>query len=64
MIDREELGKLVRKVWMEWAREQLDAKQDWLDPWETLSPRIKDVDCRIGEAVQQAVLENMKNGTN
>lgn len=46
----EQLGRLVRDVWMEWAREQPDIEQrpDWIDPWEKLPARIQEVDSRIG----------------
>lgn len=50
-IDREELGRVVREVWMEWAREQPDPKPSWLTPWDGLSEPDREVDRRIGEAL-------------
>lgn len=48
----EELGKLVREVWIQWAREQPTIKEHWLTPWECLSESDKEVDRRIGLAIQ------------
>ncbi len=45
---RELLGRLVRQVWMEWAREQPDSKPSWLLPWEELDDGQREVDMRIG----------------
>jgi hypothetical protein len=50
----EAMGRLVRKVWIEWAREQPNPKPSWLVEWEGLSEPDKEVDCRIGEAVANA----------
>lgn len=47
--DRERLGRIVREVWVEWAREQPSPKPSWLVPWEGLSEPDKEVDRRIGE---------------
>lgn len=52
MKTAEELGKLVREVWIQWAREQPTIKEHWLTPWERLSEPDKDVDRRIGLAIQ------------
>jgi hypothetical protein len=51
--DDVQLGRIVRDVWMAWAREQPDVAQrpDWLDPWEQLPARIQDVDTRIGRTL-------------
>lgn len=50
---REQLGRYVRHIWMEWAREQADvqagAHANWLTPWEQLGERDREVDMRIGE---------------
>lgn len=46
---REYLGRLVRKEWIKWAREQPSPKASWLVPWEGLSEPDKEVDRRIGE---------------
>lgn len=48
-VDRESLGKIVREVWIEWAKEQPSPKPSWLVPWEGLSESDKEVDRRIGE---------------
>jgi hypothetical protein len=48
---RERLGRLVREVWVDWAKEQPVPKNHWLLPWEVLSEADKEVDRRIGEAV-------------
>lgn len=47
--DREELGRLVRKEWVAWAREQDHPKHSWLVPWAGLSEPDREVDRRIGE---------------
>jgi hypothetical protein len=48
-VDREALGRLVRVVWVEWAREQPNPKPSWLKPWEELEEPDREVDRRIGE---------------
>lgn len=48
---RELLGRTVRRVWIEWARQQVDPRPSWLAPWEELSPEMQEVDCRIGVAL-------------
>lgn len=47
--DREQLGQIVREVWIAWAKEQPAPKPSWLVPWESLSEPDKEVDRRIGE---------------
>lgn len=47
--NRERLGRLVREVWIEWAKEQPAPKPSWLVPWEGLSEPDREVDRRIGE---------------
>lgn len=54
---REALGRLVREVWVKWAKEQLDPKPSWLVPWEGLAEPDREVDRRIGEAVARATEE-------
>jgi hypothetical protein len=49
--DREFLGRLVRKVWIEWASEQPIQKPSWLVPWDGLAEPDREVDRRIGEKV-------------
>jgi hypothetical protein len=48
---RESLGRIVRKMWVEWAREQPAPKVGWLWPWEDLSEPEKEVHRRIGAAL-------------
>lgn len=49
--DRDTLGRLVRGTWVEWAREQPEAKPSWLVPWEGLPEADREADRRIGEVV-------------
>ena len=51
MNDTDDLGRLVREVWVSCAREHPDPKPSWLVPWEGLGEWDKGVDRRIGEAV-------------
>lgn len=44
----EELGKLVREVWIEWAQKQPNCKDSWLVRWDGLSEPDKEVDRLIG----------------
>lgn len=52
--DRESLGKMVRRVWVEWASEQENPKPSWLVPWDDLTDPDREVDRRIGEALYLA----------
>jgi len=47
----DDLGKIVRDAWIEWAKEQPSPKASWLVPYEELSQPDKDADIRIGWAV-------------
>lgn len=49
----ESLGRLVRHVWVEWARRQPNPKPSWLVPWEKLAKPDRDVDMRIGAALYE-----------
>lgn len=51
---RELAGRLVRQVWVEWARQQPDPKPSWLLPWEELDDAQQEVDMRIGAALFDA----------
>lgn len=51
---RELLGRLVRQVWVQWAREQPDAKPSWLLSWEELDDGQREADMRIGAALFDA----------
>lgn len=46
---REALGRAVRDIWVEWAKEQPTPKPTWLKPWDALPEPDKEVDRRIGE---------------
>jgi len=48
---REWLGRIVREVWVRWAKEQPNPKPSWLVPWEGLDEPDREVDRRIGEVV-------------
>ncbi len=52
-LDRDYLGRLVRGVWIAWAREQPNPKDSWLVPWEGLAESDKEVDRRIGERLAE-----------
>lgn len=54
--DRETLGELVRKAWVEWARAQPHPKPSWLVPWGDLGEPDREADRQIGEAVARYVL--------
>lgn len=47
----DDLGRVVRQAWVEWAREQPAPKPSWLVPWEDLSEADQEADRRIGQAV-------------
>ncbi len=51
MIDRDDLGRVVREAWIVWAREQPVVKPSWLVPYDDLPEADKEADRRIGEAV-------------
>jgi hypothetical protein len=51
---REELGKMVRAVWDQWARQHPNPQPHWLTPWEELSDDYREVDRQIGEALYRA----------
>ena len=48
---REDLGKMVRKVWIDWVKEQPNPKPSWLKAWDELSEPEKEVDRRIGQTL-------------
>ena len=49
--DRDSLGKLVREVWIEWAKTQPHTKPSWLVPYGELSEADKEADRMIGTAL-------------
>jgi hypothetical protein len=53
-FDPEEGGKLVRLVWINYARQNMpNAKASWLAPWEECPPHVRAVDIEIGSALFQ-----------
>ena len=56
--DREALGKLVREVWVQWAKGLENPKPSWLVPWEGLAEADKEVDRRIGEVLYRQGFTN------
>lgn len=59
LTERERLGRLVREVWIEWAREQPDPKPSWLVEWDDLPEPDREVDRRIGERLVAAERERI-----
>lgn len=53
-MTREALGRLVRDVWIAWAKEQPNPKPSWLVEWDGLSEPDREVDRRIGEVIAAA----------
>lgn len=59
---REELGKIVRCVWVNYCIETNHVyKPDHVDSWEQLDEWAKEVDRRIGEAVAQHVIATLES---
>lgn len=58
--EREQLGRIVRYAWIEWAKQQENRKDHWLTPWEELDEPIKEADRQIGEQVADYVLRDQK----
>jgi hypothetical protein len=48
---RDRLGKLVRRAWIEWAKTQPNPKPSWLVPYEQLSDADKEADRHIAETL-------------
>lgn len=61
-VKREALGKVVRNVWISWARMQPNPKPSWLVPWEELSEPDKEVDRCIGERLYTIGYTDAKRG--
>lgn len=59
---RELVGRLVRQVWVRWAREQPDPKPSWLRPWEELDDDQREADMRIGAALFDAGYQAASSG--
>lgn len=54
-MTRDELGKIVRDAWIEWAKQQPNPKTSWLVPYEELEEPDKEADRMIAEAVLAAM---------
>lgn len=59
-LDREQLGRIVRYAWVNWAEKQENPKPHWLNSWEELDEPMKEVDRQIGEEVANFVLRDQK----
>jgi len=59
-MDRNELGRVVRHAWVEWAEQQPDPKPSHLVLWDELDEGDKEVDRRIGEDVEAVVLRRLQ----
>jgi hypothetical protein len=55
--ERDKLGRLVREVWIAWAKEQPNPKPSWLVPYDQMAEPDKEVDRRIGETLFRAGLD-------
>lgn len=55
-MDRETLGREVRRVWIEFCREIGDDKPSHLASWEDMTEPEREVDRRIGEAIARMAL--------
>ena len=51
---REQLGRIVRDTWVNWAKEQPDPKPSWLVGWDELDEGQREVDMRVGSAIAAA----------
>lgn len=54
---REYLGRQVRNVWVEFAKEQANPKPSHLIGWDELDEDNKEVDRRIGEHIADLALQ-------
>ncbi len=63
LIDREVLGMTVRAAWVDWARAQPNPRESWVIPWDSLADEIKEVDRRVGESVEEYVLDALELAT-
>lgn len=55
----EDRGRLVRGVWIDWARRQPNPKPSWLIGWDDLDQGQREVDILIGEEVARAERERI-----
>ena len=60
MLDREEGGKLVRKIWIEQVYKHIpNPKHSYVAPWEEMAEWEKETDRAIFEAIA-AALQNQQ----
>jgi hypothetical protein len=57
-MNRDDLGRVVRRVWVHWAARQPAPKASWLVGWEQLSEPEREVDRRIGQTVWALAIED------
>jgi hypothetical protein len=50
-LTRDDLGRLVRAVWLRWASSQPEATPEWLTSFEDLPEADQELGCLIGEGV-------------
>lgn len=62
-LDRDDLGRLVRAAWIDWAMKQPAPKASWLVPYDELSEADKEADRQIGEAVALVVASAINQAT-
>lgn len=55
-FSREQLGRMVREAWVDWARTQPNPKPSWLVPYDDLSEPDKEADRQIGERIARWTL--------
>lgn len=48
---RDRLGRRVRELWIQWAKEQVSPKPSWLVPYDELSEADKEADRCIGSGL-------------
>jgi hypothetical protein len=53
-------GRLVRRNFVRWAREQRNPKPSWLLKWDEIDDDQREVDMRIGEAVAAAERQRIR----
>ena len=59
-IDRDEIGRVVRGAWVDYAKLDPKSPPHHLAPWDECDEKTKEADRRIGEAVVAYVIEKMK----
>lgn len=59
-MNRDEQGRRVREVWIEWAKRQPSPKPAWLVPYDELSEADKEADRCIGAAIWGDAVASMQ----